>query len=218
MQTTRFTAFLFASLLATGSVASADDGATTTTIAKIHEGARDEQQVRIEAVVDRRLDEEVFVLRDDTGTIRLDTWIEGQGSVPVPVGKRIIVDGMIDRDRPGKAEVYLLSFTEAEGPEMQGNESVGGNESSVRTIADVRRHAAEYETVTIRGRVLKQRGDDVYLVGDETARIKIDAWVDGQGVVRLPVGEEVELTGHVDRNWLRQPELYLHDFRRLERE
>lgn len=189
----------------------------TMTIAQVLEGAREGQLVVVDAQAVQRLDEDEFLLRDATGEIRLDAWVEGRGAVPLPLGEPLRITGRFDNDLP---EIYLQDFVavpaaappvESTAPPASAPAPVAIAAASaeaeeepaveVRTIRDVRDNAPSYETVTIRATVESRRGDDNFLLRDDTGRIRVDSW-DGRRDVQLPVGEVVVLTGTVDRTWL----------------
>lgn len=192
-------------------------------IAQILADARDEQPVAFEGVVSRQLDEDLYYIRDASGEIRLDAWVEGRGAVALPRDQTLRIEGVMDRAALAKPEVYLREFhvvntaesTQPDSP-SGATDATPGNESkpahALPTIRELRKNAPDGATVTFRGDVLRMRGDDAYLIGDGTASIKLDAWVYGRGFVPLPVGEHVEITGIMDRSFLGKREIYLRSF------
>lgn len=68
------------------------------------------QQVMLTGQVDRITDEDEFVLRDATGTVRVYV---GPNRVPAAQGETIVVSGMVDDDGP--LEIYATAITRADG-------------------------------------------------------------------------------------------------------
>jgi uncharacterized protein YdeI (BOF family) len=99
-----------AALLASASLAFpllADTGAgPSVTIASLERG----QQVIVAGSVDRITDEDEFILRDATGTVRVYV---GPNRVPASQGETITVHGIVDDDLP--LEVYATAITRADG-------------------------------------------------------------------------------------------------------
>jgi uncharacterized protein YdeI (BOF family) len=62
-------------------------------------------QVTISGIVDRIADEDTFILRDDSGEVEVYL---GPNLVPVALGSRVTVNGIVDDD--GTAEIYATSL------------------------------------------------------------------------------------------------------------
>jgi uncharacterized protein YdeI (BOF family) len=72
------------------------------------------QPVIIAGVVDRITDEDEFILRDATGTVRVYV---GPNFVPAVEGESITVSGRMDDDR--SLEIYATSILRADGTRVE---------------------------------------------------------------------------------------------------
>ncbi|RDC72413.1 hypothetical protein DLJ49_10910 [Rhodovulum sp. 12E13] len=108
----RFTPARFAATLSGGALAALVAGAPAlagppaTTIADVQRN----MSVTLAGTVDRITDEDEFVLRDATGTIRVYV---GPNRVPAGPGEAVTVIGHVDDDRP--VEVYATEMVRADG-------------------------------------------------------------------------------------------------------
>jgi uncharacterized protein YdeI (BOF family) len=91
-----------------GAAAPAGD---VTNIADVRPGA----SVRLQGTVTRILDEDEFRIEDETGSIRV--YIGWRNRVPVEVGERVRVRGIVDDDLVGafRPEVYADEIVRADG-------------------------------------------------------------------------------------------------------
>lgn len=188
--------------------------------------ARDEERVVVTGQVIRQLDDDLFLLSDGTAEIRIDTWIDGQGAVSLPVGETISLTGLVDRHPLQRTEIYLISFEEIPADQDTARDDSNNdprpakNQTSTTptlqvthaSIKELREQTRDGERVVFTATVDRRRGDDAFLLRDESGRVRLDAWVPGRGAVDLPIGETVLIRGHVDKHWLMPTEVYLHSF------
>lgn len=82
-----------------------------TNIADVRPGA----SVRLQGTVTRILDEDEFRIEDETGSIRV--YIGWRNRIPVEVGERVRVRGIVDDDLVGaiRPEVYANEIIRADG-------------------------------------------------------------------------------------------------------
>lgn len=83
----------------------------TTEISEVGRG----DYVLLTGEVARFLDEDEFVLRDDTGSIRV--YIGYQNRMPVRPGEKVIVEGFVDFDLI--LEVYAWTITKEDGTKIE---------------------------------------------------------------------------------------------------
>ena len=99
--------FIFSFLFISLSASSVQSAKPVTKIDDVYRGA----YVNLTGSVVRFLDEDEFVLQDDTGSIRV--YIGWNNRMPVRPGEKVTVEGFVDFDL--RLEVYAWTITKENG-------------------------------------------------------------------------------------------------------
>ena len=75
-------------------------------------GLRRGAMVTVRGEVKRITDEDEFLLRDSTGSVRIYV---GPNSIPAKVGEQVTVRGLVDDDKDAPKEIYAKTLTRADG-------------------------------------------------------------------------------------------------------
>lgn len=197
--------------------------------------------VTVEGEVVRILDEDEFRMRDATGSVRV--YIGWKNRMPVPVGEKVLVRGVVDDDLESRfrPEIYAFQIVREDGTviDLHGGEAgtVGDRapveEARIALITErdeqerVSARARSEDVVPIaelgrgmsavvQGKVTRILDEDEFRMEDATGSVRV--YIGWRNRVRVTVGEEITVKGFVDDDLVAffRPEIYASEIIRAD--
>jgi uncharacterized protein (TIGR00156 family) len=158
--------------------------------------SKDREIVTVAGRIVRRIDSDEFILRDDSGEIKVDADYGRFGEMPLTAGQKIIVTGEVDvhwTDAGKDIEAQNIQVQQVLPPTPPV-------QVTVIPIAEVLSDSEDGDLVTISGMILQKVGVDNYIFQDETGTMSVNANHERFAHHGLRSGYPYTVTGYLKRN------------------
>lgn len=180
--------------------------ADVVSIQTVNTRSKDGEIVTVAGRIVRRVDSDEFMLRDESGEIKVDADFKRFHNMPLSVGQSIIVTGEVDLhwlDSGKDIEAQSIQIQQLPPPPPPQ----APTEYVVLPIRDIHERGQNGDLVTFTARLENQIDVDEFLFKDDTASIVVN--VDPQHFSQIPLsaGKSYTVTGSIKKTFDDQAEI-----------